>query len=123
MFVAAPENWKTPFCECGGRFQKCQDCTPDQPPAHHKFTPTVSTNCTYVPKVAYSDRVSHGAVQPNVTSREACCRACYENDECVVSAWHDTAAVVHTCYLHASKKKAHKAGQVGVVECVTSRAE
>ena len=78
------------------------------------------TNCTYVSGARYNHQVPKNAVQARVPSREECCRRCYENSECVVSAWHDTQPPVHNCYLHyTSKDMGHN--QDGVVGCVTSR--
>jgi hypothetical protein len=117
----SPDNWKTPFCLCGGVFTKCTECAtpPPAPPPHPHFTPVNSTNCTYVSAAGYNHRTSHGAVLSNIATKEECCRRCYENDECVVSAWHDTAAVVHACFLHFSAQG--RTTQPGVVGCATSR--
>jgi hypothetical protein len=123
----SPEFWENPFCLCGtpAKFTKCTECaakpSPPPGPAPRRFTPTNSTNCSWVEGFAVNHRVTVGKpVLQGVASKEACCRACYENAECVVSAWHDTADVIHACYLHFSSAGAGT-GQKGVVGCVTSR--
>ena len=123
----SPDNWNVPYCLCGGRFKLCTECSAPAPPAppspspsHKHFVPTNITDCTYVPGAAYDHRVSHGAVREHVSSKSECCRQCYMNDECVVAAWHDTAPVVHACYLHFSAAGS-TTNQSGVVGCVTDR--
>jgi hypothetical protein len=94
--------------------------TPPTPPAPGPvphFTPTNSTNCTWVEGVQYDHRVDNGAVT-HADDREDCCRHCYLNSECVASAFHVGDG---TCYLHFSLA-GQRRGQEGVVGCVTARA-
>ena len=130
----SPKNWENPFCLCklpgdsATEFHKCTDClnlspAPPSPPAppHRYFVPHKSNNCSWVPGAAYSHPVMAGKpVLQGVGSKQDCCRACYENVECVVAAWHETKVTVHSCFLHYSSGNAGT-GQKGVVGCVTSR--
>jgi hypothetical protein len=129
--TSSPENWHTPVCLCklpgdvAAKFNKCAACAeippPPPPPPHRHFPLENSTDCTWVLGASYVHRVTVGTpVLQHVGSKQDCCRACYENSECVVSAWHDTAVPVHSCFLHFSSAGGGTA-QTGVVGCVTSR--
>ena len=88
------------------------------PPGPPPFTPTNSTNCTYLANTGFHNRVPDHPKGVHAESEAECCRACYEDEYCVASAYHasDQSKV---CYLHQSPT--HEGHNAGVTGCVTNR--
>lgn len=84
------------------------------------FTPTNSSDCKWVENVQYSALIPDGAAT-SATSKEECCRHCYESSECVAAAWHGPKSDKqhNTCHLHSNADS--KGTQTGVYGCVTNR--
>ena len=91
---------------------------PPEPP----YTPSNSTDCRWVDDAHYNARIPVGAAT-TATTREDCCRHCYESTLCVAAAWHgpESAAQKNACFLHANDEPSGNP-QHGVLGCVTSRA-
>lgn len=82
-------------------------------PQHGPFTPTDATNCTWQANTRQDgDPVSQG----KASSREDCCRSCFESTQCVVAVFVESSG---DCNLHTSE--GHSVAAAGSLSCHTGR--
>ena len=103
-----------PWCEVPGV------PTPAPTPAPGPFTPTPLTNCTWIAGMGI--RPSSMIASATTANKEACCKACGMNPNCVAATQQCYPDKPCVCHMHGYQEGATTAKQANSTICVTGRA-